>query len=640
MATPSLKATFNKSTGFFDFQDVTDWAGQGISTADINGNIEVIAPDGSVLYNNTLTIPTAITGTAQGGTTTNITLAAGSSAVTDFFKNYYILATGGTGVGQVARISAYNGTTKVATFVTAVGVAFDATTTYKFVRNDIFIEANLTNQVPIQLLYVSGTTDLVQGNYTFNYTVYDTNAAQFYTSTLSYNLSFTFPTASITPEVSPFGLFVKATDVTIYAVNGITPSLSRVFTLNYPNTLNPIPSPVTSNSSVVQTSVVYTGGVYGAVLATTATWVMNSLVNIIGLVTAAESIPVEIDNNLCNLQCCLRAALTRLNELQCNGYLNDAATLRQQLILGVGYYIAVQGAIFCGSGQAKVDEYVALFKSALNCDDECSCSDDDEPTLVIPIGSANGTYSFTSSNGSLELTQTTQGVNTIIDYILDPTIQAAIFSSDIVVGVDNIRVTATGSAPNITYSVRGARVEAGSGVGVVQTVVSGITTGYTVQLENLLDSNLGDALTTTTAYETLRTYTLPHDVLADDGDVLRIKAVFEVTPNNDTKRVRIQFEGNTLFLPYIANIGTVKYVQLEVDCVRLSATTIGVMPSFKGLNVVGGVVNDAGLPIYSTPYVVNNLNDDNLTNVITFQGESTVAGDINCVLNQIEIVKS
>ena len=90
MATPSLKVTFNQSTGFFNLEDVTDWAGQSISTADVNGNIEIIAPDGSVIYSNALTIPTAITGTAQGGSTTNITLAAGSSSVTDYFKNYYL----------------------------------------------------------------------------------------------------------------------------------------------------------------------------------------------------------------------------------------------------------------------------------------------------------------------------------------------------------------------------------------------------------------------------------------------------------------------------------------------------------------------------------------------------------------------
>lgn len=637
MATPSLKVTFNQSTGYFNFEDVTDWAGQGISTADVNGNIEIIAPDGSVIYSNALTIPTAITGTAQGGSTANITLAAGSSSTTDYFKNYYLLATGGAGSGQVARVSAYNGTTKVATFVSAVGVAFDNTTTYKFIRNDIFITANTTNQIPIQLLYVSGTTDLVQGNYTFNYTVYDTNAAQFYTATLGYNLSFTFPTGVLTPDVSPFGFYVKATDNTVYTVNGITPSLSRLLTLNYPNTLSPIPSPVTSSGSYVQTATVYTGGVYGAILETTATWTMTSLVEIVGLIEDAVSIPVEIDNNLCNLQCCLRAALTRLDQLQCNGYLNEAAILRQQLILGVGYYLAVQGAIMCGSGQTKVDEYVAAFKAALNCDDECTCGDDTAPTLVIPIGSQNGTYTFTSSNGSLTLTETVVGQNTTVDYILDATLQAAIYSSDIVVGSTNITVVATGSAPNITYTVTGASVTDGVGVRVSTTSSGGVIVDYNVALANLLESNLGDALTTGTTYETLRTDTLAAGQLTAEGDVLRIKATYFVTANNSAKNARVTFNGTTLFSAYTADIATVTYLEMNFEVIRLSVTTVGVVAKFARLNALGSVVDTVGTPYYAAPYTANNL--DSLTNVINFQADGAAIGDMNLQFNQIEIVK-
>jgi hypothetical protein len=627
MATPSLKVTFNQSTGYFNFEDVTDWAGQGISVADVNGNIEIIAPDGSVIYSNALTIPTAITGTAQGGSTTNITLAIGESSTTDYFKNYYVLATGGAGVGQSAKISAYNGTTKVATLESAVGVAFDNTTTYKFIRNDIFIEANTANQIPIQLLYVSGTTDLVQGNYTFNYTVYDTNASQYYTSTLGYNLAFTFPTGVLTPDVSPFGFYVKATDSTVYTVNSVAPSLSRLLTLNYPNTLSPIPSPVTSSGSYVQTATVYTGGSYGAILETTATWAMSSLVEIVGLIEDSLAIPVEIDNNLCNLQCCLRAALTRLDQLQCNGYLNEAAILRQQLILGVGYYLAVQGAIMCGSGQTKVDEYVASFKAALNCDDECTCSDDDEPTLVIPIGSQNGTYTFTSSNGSLTLTETVVGQNTTVDYILDATIQSDIYSSDIVVGDTNITVVATGTAPSITYTVTGATNTAGAGIGITTTSGGGVIVDYKYRLANLLDSQFDDAATTGTTLEVLKTYTLPIGKLAVDAGRLRVKALFEVdNSNTNNKTVAVRVNTTDIFLPITCNKIAEVYVYFEYELYRLSTTTLKVM-----VNAVK-VINGGGTVIYSynnipsTNITVNNL--DAATNTINVTGDGSAVGDI------------
>ena len=58
------------------------------------------------------------TGTAQAGDATSITLDAGASAVTDFYVDDVIHITGGTGAGQSRAITAYNGTSKVATVST------------------------------------------------------------------------------------------------------------------------------------------------------------------------------------------------------------------------------------------------------------------------------------------------------------------------------------------------------------------------------------------------------------------------------------------------------------------------------------------------------------------------------------------
>ncbi len=67
--------------------------------------------------------------TAQAGAATTITLDASASSVTDFYKNTKVYLTGGTGVGQERAITAYNGTSKVATVSTwatnpAVGTTF------------------------------------------------------------------------------------------------------------------------------------------------------------------------------------------------------------------------------------------------------------------------------------------------------------------------------------------------------------------------------------------------------------------------------------------------------------------------------------------------------------------------------------
>jgi hypothetical protein len=71
-------------------------------------------------------------GTAQAGAAGTITLAAGASAVDDFYKGAQVVLYGGTGANQAPRIiTAYNGTTKVATVGRNWVTNPDNTSTYK-----------------------------------------------------------------------------------------------------------------------------------------------------------------------------------------------------------------------------------------------------------------------------------------------------------------------------------------------------------------------------------------------------------------------------------------------------------------------------------------------------------------------------
>lgn len=69
--------------------------------------------------------------TAQAGVAGSITLDAGASSVTDFYKNQLVVITSGTGVGQARFISAYNGTTKVATVSENWATTPDGTSVFK-----------------------------------------------------------------------------------------------------------------------------------------------------------------------------------------------------------------------------------------------------------------------------------------------------------------------------------------------------------------------------------------------------------------------------------------------------------------------------------------------------------------------------
>jgi hypothetical protein len=73
---------------------------------------------------------TAITGTAQTGAASTITLASGASSTDGFYTGWYVKTTCGTGSGQIRYISGYVGSTKVATVSEAWTTTPDNTTTY------------------------------------------------------------------------------------------------------------------------------------------------------------------------------------------------------------------------------------------------------------------------------------------------------------------------------------------------------------------------------------------------------------------------------------------------------------------------------------------------------------------------------
>jgi len=105
------------------------------------GDVSVVgtASDGpAAICFNSADISAAVakveSGTAQGGTSTSITLAASANATTDYYKNFWVYAPGACATSL--RITAYNGITKVATVDTSI-ISWTSTptssTTYKLI---------------------------------------------------------------------------------------------------------------------------------------------------------------------------------------------------------------------------------------------------------------------------------------------------------------------------------------------------------------------------------------------------------------------------------------------------------------------------------------------------------------------------
>lgn len=79
--------------------------------------------------------PVAHTGTAQSGSASDITLAAGASSTNDLYTGMLLAIISGTGAGQVRRIVTYVGSTKIASIDWNWTTNPDATSVYAVLRN-------------------------------------------------------------------------------------------------------------------------------------------------------------------------------------------------------------------------------------------------------------------------------------------------------------------------------------------------------------------------------------------------------------------------------------------------------------------------------------------------------------------------
>lgn len=96
----------------------------------------------------------AVTGVAQAGAASTITLAAaGTSAVDDFYNGMPIRITGGTGSGSAGIVIDYNGTSKLATVAAPWAVAPAASSNYSIDANAVY--RPVTDSIASATLYIN-----------------------------------------------------------------------------------------------------------------------------------------------------------------------------------------------------------------------------------------------------------------------------------------------------------------------------------------------------------------------------------------------------------------------------------------------------------------------------------------------------
>jgi hypothetical protein len=135
--------------------------GQLVKVVSVSGNTVQLADN--LVFD--LPVTTITTGTAQGGTSANITFAANDSSTEDQLKNYLLTITGGTGAGQTRYINTYNATTKVADIgTTYTGYPQAAWTTNPDATSQYSVAATVSARI-IQPAYVKSLANMVVVGY-------------------------------------------------------------------------------------------------------------------------------------------------------------------------------------------------------------------------------------------------------------------------------------------------------------------------------------------------------------------------------------------------------------------------------------------------------------------------------------------
>lgn len=147
-STTGISAYFTHWGGYIEIHDMTnanDLAELNVTSGKIvidssctNGNIRIRGnaeiEDNSagttVETPSPASITSKINGVAQAGGASTMTFPANAAPIDDYYLPGVILITGGTGEGQSRKITAYNGTTKVATVDTAWDTVPDSTSEF------------------------------------------------------------------------------------------------------------------------------------------------------------------------------------------------------------------------------------------------------------------------------------------------------------------------------------------------------------------------------------------------------------------------------------------------------------------------------------------------------------------------------
>lgn len=423
----------------FVLTDITDYGSQGVNTTNVTGKIQITAPSG-VVYTGTNDVQ-VITSRINSTTILVPTLSTGTPEVGLYTFKY-------TSTDSDTSISV----SKVKTFQ------------YSYVK------PTATNQVTVDCL----SPDL-KGSDTTNYLVNGiTPSDRFGVSAISADNTFSLSgeksafvtvgdTFSIINSAGNDGSYTvtsvfynQSSDTTVIGVSNVTDNsigtlVTRKTTLFYPSVLQLSPS-VGSEKSLNTNS--FYSKTHEFLFTTKGYWDYGNGIKIVDSFSSSKEIDVDCDVRLCDIFCCINSTFKEYLKYKCtNKTLSDLAL--QRYIVATSHLASLRTAFECGDS-AAVDTLTTQIKEVAQCNDDCSCSDD-EPAPITGLGFSGAVVVASGGNGIEVASNVSAGTTTytvklnqsIINDIAAASSVTLIGSSD-----SSISVTDAPVGSNHTYDIK------------------------------------------------------------------------------------------------------------------------------------------------------------------------------------------
>jgi hypothetical protein len=292
------------------------------------------------------------------------------------------------------------------------------------------------------------------GMYTFKMTTQvDDGVNPVYTVDSSYSFTYEYvsPVVSINQTVNCVSPLFTSTDLTVYTVNNVIPTISRVHSIYFPIASGL--STLTGSAQVLTRGAnQFANGTQTTQITTSLNYAMDSNVNIFDTVTGTLEIQVNCEW-ICKITCCLKALNNRMESQRCSNY--PAFLQTKDIFTQVMSKVTlIMQLISCGE-EAEVSSIITQIQELANCTDDC-CGKD-TPSLVGGLnGGTSAAISVVQSGGSpVTVTDVTVGDTTTYTITLDPAFVTTVSNSYNTVLANGGGITWTVSGPTngvVTYT--------------------------------------------------------------------------------------------------------------------------------------------------------------------------------------------